>query len=141
MIFNNYSTPEEILKFFENELKQVKEKNSNFEILIRPIKPKRSVYQNRFLMVVLNHIIDFYHTSGFIPKGLSSWAMQAEILKEYFKAYFGIESTSKLSKADFVKFVDSIQFEMVIQSNGEYQIIQIEDENYTPEKYERIQNV
>ena len=139
MIFKNTVKMPEILRLLEKQISPLLSNSKiGLEVIIRDIKPKRTVYQNRFLMVVLNNIVQFYVDTGFIPKGLSSWAMRADILKEYFKARLGVLETSKLSKQEFIQFVDNIQFEMVIESNGEYQIITIDDINYNPEKYERM---
>lgn len=94
------------------------------DVEIRPHRNPRSTQQNRFLMAILVALVRFYHETGFIPTGLSPWAMRTDILKEFYKAKFGILHTHKLSTSEFSKFVDGIQFDLVEQTCGEWQILQ-----------------
>ena len=94
------------------------------EVNIMPHKSKRTLEQNRFLMVIMTAIVRFYHDTGFMPQGCQTWMMRTDIQKEYWKARYGIESTSKMDTAEFTKFIDFIQHNMVEESGGEYEILQ-----------------
>lgn len=94
------------------------------DVELKPHKRQRSNEQNRFLMAIMVAMVHFYHETGFIPKGLSPWAMRTDILKEFYKARFGVVSTAKLSTKEFGEFVDNIQLELVEQTCGEWQILQ-----------------
>lgn len=94
-----------------------------FDIEIKPHKKTRTTQQNRFLMAVMQNIVRFYQDTGFIPDDLAPWVMRTDILKEYWKAKFGVMDTHKLDTQAFGEFIDKIQAEMVAQSGGEYEII------------------
>lgn len=96
---------------------------NGIDIEIKPHKTKRSIEQNKFLMVVLSAIVKFYHETGFMPQGCQPWMIRTDILKEYYKARFGIETTHKLDTAEFTKFIDFIQQTMVEETGGEYEIL------------------
>lgn len=93
------------------------------EIKITPFKSTRTTLQNNFLMLICTAIAKLHYDTGYCCPGLQSWAMQPAIIKEYFKARFGIEHTSKLDTAEFTKFIDFIQTTMVEETNGEYEIL------------------
>lgn len=96
---------------------------NGIDIEIKPHKTKRTIEQNKFLMVVLSAIVKFYHETGFMPQGCQPWMIRTDILKEYYKARFGIETTHKLDTAEFTKFIDFIQQTMVEETGGEYEIL------------------
>lgn len=96
---------------------------NGIDIEIKAHKIQRSNEQNRFLMVICTHIVQFYHETGYILPGLQPWAMQPAIVKEYWKNRFGIESSKKLDTSEFTKFIDYIQNTMVEETNGEYEIL------------------
>lgn len=96
---------------------------NGIDIEIKPHKTKRTIEQNKFLMVVLSAIVKFYHETGFMPQGCQPWMIRTDILKEYYKARFGIETTHKLDTAEFAKFIDFIQQTMVEETGGEYEIL------------------
>lgn len=96
---------------------------NGIDIEIKPHKTKRTILQNKFLMVVLSAIVKFYHETGFMPQGCQPWMIRTDILKEYYKARFGIETTHKLDTAEFTKFIDFIQQTMVEETGGEYEIL------------------
>ena len=106
------------------------------DIDIRPHKQQRSNEQNRFLMAILVALVRFHHETGFLPQGLSAWAMRTDILKAFYKARFGVVATSKLSKADFGKFIDNIQQSLVIESGGEWEVLE-PDSAYLRSLYEQ----
>ena len=99
-----------------------------WDVDVRPHKKPRTVPQNRYLMAVLTHIVQFYNDTGFMPVGCGAWAMRTDVLKEYWKSRFGVTSTAKLSTAEFGEFVDKIQGAMAMESGGEYEIITPPDE-------------
>lgn len=94
------------------------------EIEIKPHKKKRSNAQNKFLMEIMLAIVRFYRKTGYVVPGLQAWAMQPLILKEYWKARYGIEHSSQIDPKDFSAFIDFIQQTMVEETGGEYEILQ-----------------
>lgn len=98
--------------------------NGGYSVEIRPCRHTRTNEQNRFLMAILAQMVRFYENTGFRPAGLQAWAMRTDILKEYWKARLGVASTAKLSTADFAKFVDGIQNHMVVETNGEWEVLE-----------------
>ncbi len=99
-----------------------------WDISITPTKKQRSGAQNRFLMAVLQHIVQFHVETGFCPSGCAPWAMRTDVQKEYWKSVFGITATSKLSTTEFGNFIDKIQGTMAAESHGEYEILTPPDE-------------
>lgn len=97
---------------------------NGIDIEIKPHKRQRSNEQNRFLMVIMQHIVKFYHETGFMPEGCKKWMMRTDIQKEYWKDRFGIEHTSKLNTKEFSEFIDGIQRELIEETNGEWEIIE-----------------
>ena len=104
-------------------------RSNGIDITIKPHTKIRTIRQNRFLMQVCSHIVQFYHETGFLPQGLPKWAARTEIVKEFWKGFFGIEYTHKLSTSEIATFIDNIQNEMIQQSQGEYQPL-IPDSDY-----------
>lgn len=125
MFFNNNTSLEQIKKWLDIQLTAVKPVAKNgIDIEIKPHKTQRTNEQNRFLMVVLSALVKFYHETGFIPTGLSAWAMRTDILKEFYKARFGVISTQKLDTKSFSEFIDNIQRTLVEETQGEWEIIE-----------------
>lgn len=107
-----------------------------YDVELRPHRHQRSNEQNRFLMAVLTQMVRFYENTGFRPCGLGAWAMRTDILKEFWKARLGVVSTAKLSTVDFGRFVDAIQNHMVVETNGEWEILE-PDSAYVRSLYEQ----
>ena len=125
MFFNTTVSKEQVMRWVDTQLGGVLPvAKDGIDVDIKPHKTPRSNAQNRFLMAILVALVRFYHETGFMPQGLSPWAMRTDILKEYYKARFGVVSTAKLSTKAFGEFVDSIQLELVEQTCGEWQILQ-----------------
>ena len=97
-----------------------------WDVDVRPHKKPRTYQQIRFLMAIMQNIVRFYQRTGFMPAGLSPWAMRTDILKEYYKARFGVGETHKLDTKAFTDFIDQIQQSMVQESHGEYEILTTE---------------
>ena len=93
------------------------------DIEIKPHKTKRSIEQNKFLMVVLTQIVRFFNETGFVPQGCQAWMMRTDVQKEYWKARYGIETTHKLDTLTFTRFIDFIQQTMVEETGGEWEIL------------------
>ena len=106
------------------------------DVELRPHRRQRSNEQNRFLMAILTALVRFYHSTGFIPLGLSPWAMRTDILKEFYKARFGVVSTAKLSTKAFGEFVDNIQQSLLQETNGEWELLE-PDSAYLRSLYEQ----
>ena len=94
-----------------------------FDVELRPHRRQRSNEQNRFLHAILQAMVVFYRNTGFVPSGLSPWAMQVDVLKVYWKSRYGIQTTRNLTTAEFTKFIDFIQLTMVEESNGCWEIL------------------
>lgn len=94
-----------------------------WDVVVMPHKKQRTYQQNRFLMTIMQNIVRFYQRTGFLPAGLSPWAMRTDILKEYYKARFGVGESHKLDTKAFTDFIDQIQQSMVQESHGEYEIL------------------
>lgn len=99
------------------------------DISIKPHTRTRTTEQNRLLWEIYNHIVKFYDDTGFVIDGLRVNFLTADFLHEYFKARFGLKTTTKLSTKEFSEYIDKIQKEMIEQSCGEYEPIYPE-ENY-----------
>lgn len=95
-----------------------------FDVELRPHRRQRSNEQNRFLHAILQAMVVFYRNTGFVPAGLSPWAMQVDVLKVYWKSRYGIQTTRNLTTAEFTKFIDFIQLTMVEESNGCWEILE-----------------
>lgn len=95
-----------------------------YDVELRPHRRGRTNEQNRFLYAILSALVRFCHETGFLPAGLSPWALRTDILAVYYKSRFGVAHTSKLSTADFGKFVDSIQQSLVEESGGNWEILE-----------------
>ena len=125
MYFSSNATLGQIHKWFDSQVTAVYNVSKNgIDIEVRPHRNKRTNQQNRFLYAILVALVRFHHETGFVPQGLSPWAMRTEILKEFYKARFGVVSTANLSTKAFGEFIDSIQLELVEQTCGEWQILQ-----------------
>ena len=123
MFFHKDTPLTSIQHWINLQLSGVYSAKNGIDIEIKPHKTKRSIEQNKFLMVVLSAIVKFYHETGFMPQGCQPWMIRTDILKEYYKARFGIETTHKLDTAEFTKFIDFIQQTMVEETSGEYEIL------------------
>ena len=124
MFFKQDTSIEQITEWVAGQLSAVRPIAKNgFDIVIKPHKSWRSTEQNRFLMVIMQQIVKFYHETGFMPEGLQKWMMRVDILKEFYKAKFGIEHTRTLDKKAFSDFIDGIQRELVEETQGEWQIL------------------
>ena len=98
MFFKQDTSLLQINKWITTQLSAVLPVAKNgIDIEIKPHKQQRSNEQNRFLMVIMQHIVKFYHETGFMPAGCQRWMMRTDIQKEYWKARFGIEHTAKLA--------------------------------------------
>lgn len=125
MFFSTAVSKEQVMRWVDTQLGGVLPvAKDGIDVDIKPHKTPRSNAQNRFLMAIMVALVRFYHETGFMPQGLSPWAMRTDILKEYFKARFGVVSTAKLSTKAFGEFVDSIQQSLVQETNGEWEILE-----------------
>lgn len=125
MFFRQDESLERITEWINGQLSAVHPVTKNgIDITIKPHKSWRSNEQNRFLMVIMQQIIIFYHETGFMPAGCQKWMMRVDIQKEYWKARFGIEHTRTLDKKAFGEFLDGIQRELVEETNGEWEILE-----------------
>ena len=125
MFFKANTPLEQITEWVAGQLSAVHPVAKNgIDIVIKPHKSWRSNEQNRFLMVIMQQIVIFYHNTGFMPAGCQKWMMRVDIQKEYWKARFGIEHTRTLDKKAFGEFIDGIQHELVEETNGEWEILE-----------------
>lgn len=101
--------------------------DKGLDVLVVPHKDKRSNKQNRFLMVVMGHIIRFYNDTGFVPSGCMRREMRSDSLKEYWKDRLGVLETKRLSTTEISEFIDKIQAIMIQETGGEYEAISPDD--------------
>lgn len=124
MFFHKDTPYKEIQDWIAIQLPAVYQASKNgIDIEIKPHKTKRSLEQNKFLMVILTQIVRFFNETGFVPQGCQAWMMRVDIQKEYWKARYGIETTHKLDTVAFTKFIDFIQQTMVEETGGEWEIL------------------
>ena len=124
MFFSKDTTYKEIQDWITVQLPAVYQvAKDGLEIEIKPHKPKRTNAQNKFLMEIMLALVRFYRKTGYVVPGLQGWAMQPLILKEYWKARYGIEYSSKIDPKDFSNFIDFIQQTMVEETGGEWEIL------------------
>jgi hypothetical protein len=124
MFFKQDATISEIFSWAQDQITAVRPVSKHGIIVdIKPYKKPRSNEQNRFLMVIMQELVRFYHETGYVVPGLPNYLMRAEVLKEYFKGRYGIESTKNLDTAEFTKFIDWVQTTLVEETNGEWEIL------------------
>lgn len=124
MFFHKDIPYKEIQNWITIQLPSVYQASKNgIDIEIKPHKQQRSNEQNKFLMAILCQLVKFHNETGFMPQGCDRWMMRTDILKEYYKARYGVEHTHKLSTAEFTKFIDFIQQSLVEESQGEWEIL------------------
>lgn len=124
MFFHKDTPLQQIHDWIDKQLPLAHQASKNgIEVNIFPHKSTRSLEQNRFLMVIITTIAKLHHDTGYCCPGLKPWAMQPLVLKEYWKARFGIEHTAKLDTAEFTKFIDFIQTTMVEETGGNWEIL------------------
>lgn len=122
MFFKQDTSSADIVIWVKNQIAHILPISHNgIDVEIKPHKRQRSNNQNRFLMAILVAVVKFYHETGFMPSGLSHWAMRTDILKEYYKARFGIGSTANLDTVAFKKFTDEIQHSLILESYGKWE--------------------
>lgn len=122
MFFKQDTSPADIVIWVKNQIAYTLPIAKNgIDVEIKPHKRQRSNNQNRFLMAILVAVVKFYHETGFMPSGLSHWAMRTDILKEYYKARFGIGSTANLDTVAFKKFTDEIQQSLILETHGNWE--------------------
>ena len=125
MFFNKDTPLQQINNWVYNQLRfMLPIAHTGIDIEIKIHKKQRTNEQNKFLMVIMQKIVQFYHETGFLPQGCQNWMMRTDIQKEYWKARFGIESTAKLNTKTFAEFIDGIQRELIEETNGEWEIIE-----------------
>lgn len=124
MFFDKDKSLQEIQGWINLQLPAVFQASKNgVDITIVPHKQQRTNEQNRFLMAIMVALVRFYHETGFMPAGCQKWMMRTDILKEYWKARFGIEHTRNLDRNAFSEFIDGIQRELVEETSGEWEIL------------------
>lgn len=124
MFFDKDKSLQEIQGWINLQLSAVFQASKNgIDIAIVPHKQQRTNEQNRFLMAIMVALVKFYHETGFMPAGCQKWMMRTDILKEYWKARFGIEHTRNLDRNAFSEFIDGIQRELVEETGGEWEIL------------------
>lgn len=125
MFFGNYVTKERIQGWFDNQLTAVMQCAPNgLDIEIKPHKKQRTNQQNRFFMAIMVALVRFYNETGFMPAGCTDWMMRTDILKEYFKARYGVKHTQKLPASEFGKLCDFVQNTLVQETNGEWEVLE-----------------
>lgn len=94
------------------------------DVSIKPHKKLRTLEQNDYWWLIMDHIHDFSEETGWRPKQLSclQW-LAPKFLHEFFKAIYGIETTTKLSTKEFYELTNRLQNDMITTTRGEYEPI------------------
>lgn len=130
MWFRFGTSPDSIFKAIQpNLVAMLNNAKYGIDISIKPHTRTRTNEQNRLLWEIYNHIVKFYDDTGFVIDGLRVNFLTADFLHEYFKARFGLKTTTKLSTKDFSEYIAKIQLAMIEQSKGEYEALYPE-QNY-----------
>ena len=83
MFFGPSASLEQITEWAKSQIAAVHPVAKNgIDITIKPHKTWRSLEQNRFLMVIMQQLVKFYHETGFMPAGCQKWMIRVDILKE-----------------------------------------------------------
>lgn len=106
------------------------DKNKGIDITIKEHKRKRTLPQNDWLWSVYKHIVDFYNETGYFLDGLQLRFCNTDLVHEYCKARYGIKSTTKLSTKEIGEYIETIQRDLVEQSNGQYEAIYPIEKDY-----------
>lgn len=131
MFFQAGTSLERIQKWITNQYVAVGDQKNGYDVELRPHKKQRTMQQNKFFMAIMVAIVRFYQNTGFMPTGLSPWAMRTDILKEFYKARFGVTSTAKLDTKAFGEFIDNIQRTLVEESGGEWEVLEPDSDYLT----------
>ena len=93
------------------------------EVSCVEVKKTRTIQQNKYLVELYQHVLDFYSETGFMIDELDKRVkfITKDLLHEYLKARFDVRTTTKMSTQDFSLFVDKIQNEWIEQSGGQYE--------------------
>ena len=124
MFFQYGTSLERIQKWIASQYAVIGEQKNGYDVELRPHKKQRTTNQNKFFMAIMVAIVRFYQNTGVMPAGLSPWAMRTDILKEFYKARFGVVSTAKLDTKAFGEFIDNIQRTLVEESGGEWEVLE-----------------
>lgn len=125
MYFNAHTPLLGIQNWFNNQLCAVFPlAKDGVDIEIKPHRKQRTIQQNRFFMAIMVALVRFYNETGFMPDGCQPWMMRTTVLKEYWKDRYGVQSTSKLSAAEFGKLCDFTQNTLVQETAGEWEVLE-----------------
>ena len=123
MFFAAETPLSKIQSWVERQYTAICASNGGYDVEIRPHHKLRSNQQNRFLYAILVALLRFHQETGFCPSGVSPWGMRVDVLKVYYKARFGVGSSSKLDSKAFGEFVDNIQRSLVEETAGRWEIL------------------
>ena len=89
------------------------------DVTVADHKQRRTTEQNRFYWLTVGDIADVLNDAGLT---YGEWCLPytAEILHAINKQIFGIETTTKMSKAEFCDFIDKLQAFWIERTNGHY---------------------
>jgi hypothetical protein len=129
MYFPQATSPEMIQKYvIAQAAAMMPDAKYGLDIEICQHKKQRTYRQNQFLAAIIDHIVRFCQETGHCVDGLSSHAMRADLLREWFKGKYSVRTTTKLSTKEFAEYCDHIQQDMVEQTRGEYEPIIPDDQ-------------
>lgn len=136
MYFSSNASLAQVQNWFNNQLSAIRPvAKDGLDIDIKPHRKQRTNQQNRFLMAIMVALVRFYNETGFMPAGCSSWMMRTDILKEYWKARYGVKHTQNLPASEFGKLCDFVQNTLVQETAGEWEILE-PDSAYLKSLYE-----
>lgn len=136
MYFSSSASLSQVQNWFNNQLTAIQPvAKDGLDIDIKLHKKQRTNQQNRFLMAIMVALVRFYNETGFMPEGCRAWMMRTDILKEYWKARYGVKHTQNLPASEFGKLCDFIQNTLVQETAGEWEILE-PDSAYLKSLYE-----
>lgn len=120
MKFYRLEDIDKLFPFIKDQTKRLIESGKPVEVCCKVITKTRTNQQNKYLFALYEHLLAFHNETGFMIDGLNFKFYTREFLHEYLKARFDVKTTTKLSTTAFTEFVDKIQNEWMLQSEGMY---------------------
>lgn len=115
------------LQLAEQDIRNIVSFGKIAEVIIRPFVKKRTLPQNDWLFAVYENIVKFYDETGFKPDNIQVLYINKGLIHEYFKARFGLKTTTKLNTKEIGEYIEKIQLLMTEQSKGNYSPIYPEE--------------
>lgn len=122
MIIKNANDIQLALMSLKIEILNTLAENKDGAIIeVSPLKSKRSKLQNDFYWGVIGDLVELfnYYNMTYIVRGFNI-AYNKEVIHEINKLQFDIKSTAKLSKKEFVDFMDKLFAFWITETKGKW---------------------